>query len=90
MKGPSSESNGVVDIRDILSTFPRTRVGLILPSDVSAAVNMVNQFRDVAAHFLYRYHRVFPPLFLSFEVNTDWKKQANKVVSATIQLSIKP
>ena len=41
--------------KDILSTFPRMRVGLVLPHDPIAAEATIRQFRDVVGHFVYRY-----------------------------------
>lgn len=54
---PSSESSDTLDhkvLREILSTFPRSRIGLILPNDPTFVSKLVQEYRDIVGNFLYK------------------------------------
>ena len=47
-------SAATIEARDILSTFPRGRIGLKLPQDPHAAELVIRQYRDIVGHFLFK------------------------------------
>jgi hypothetical protein len=45
--------------RDTLKSFPRSRIGLSLPQDISLATVIINSYRDIVGHFIYRSLNLF-------------------------------
>ena len=39
---------------DILSTFPRSRIGILLPQDPNMVQQVVQKYKNIAGHFLYK------------------------------------
>lgn len=51
---PEGEVIDYEALREILKTFPRTRIGLNLPNDPKLAAKLISDYRDLIGHFLYK------------------------------------